>query len=70
MEPLVDSRDVHFPTEVPFVESVPTNGILDLLMVAFISGYCAMAIIEVDMLSQYHRFNIYDNIQTCMAHVS
>ena len=53
MEPLVDVRDVHFPTEVPFVESVSTNIILDLLMVAFISRYCAMVIIEVDMLSQY-----------------
>ena len=53
MEPLVDARDVHFPTEVPFVESASTNIILDLLMVAFISRYCAMAIIEVDMLSQY-----------------
>ena len=53
MEPLVDARDVHFPTEVPFMESVSTNTILHLLMVAFISRYCAMAIIEVDMLSQY-----------------
>ena len=53
MEPLVDARDVHFPTEVPFVESVSTNSIFDLLMVAFISRYCTMAIIEVDMLSQY-----------------
>ena len=35
------------------MESVSTNSILDLLMVAFISRYCAMAIIEVDMLSQY-----------------
>ena len=52
MEPLVDARDVHFPTEVRFVESVSTNSILDLLMVAFISRYCAMAIIEVDMFSQ------------------
>ena len=42
-----------FPTEVPFVESVSTNIILDLLMVAFISRYCAIAIIEVDVLSQY-----------------
>ena len=39
--------------KVPFVESVSTNIILDLLMVAFISRYCAMVIIEVDMLSQY-----------------
>ena len=53
MEPLVDARDVHFPTEVPFVESVSANSILDLLMVAFISRYCVMAIIEIDMLSQY-----------------
>ena len=53
MEPLVDARDVHFPTEVPFMDNVSTNSILDLLMVAFISRYCAMAIIEVDMLSQY-----------------
>ena len=34
-----------FPTEVPFVESMSTNIILDLLMVTFISRYCAMAII-------------------------
>ena len=53
MKPLVDARDFHFPTEVPFVESVSTNSILDLLMVAFISRYFAMAIMEVDMLSQY-----------------
>ena len=35
MEPLVDACDVHFPTEVPFLESVSTNSILDLLMVVF-----------------------------------
>ena len=37
------------------MESVSTNIklYLGLLMVVFISRYCAMAIIEVDMLSQY-----------------
>ena len=35
------------------MESVSTNIILDLLMVAFISRYCTMVIIEVVVLSQY-----------------
>ena len=56
-----------FPTEVPFVESVSTNIILDLLMIAFISRYCTMVIIEVVVLSQYLDVMAHMSLLNCLC---